>query len=164
MTKRYLALSGRIRQELCEIAMVIDRTEIGWRHLQQSGDDFYLDSVALNLHSFYTALEKLFELIATTIDQVKPQGENWHQELLRQMAIEIELVRPAVISKETRNILDEYRGFRHIVRNVYSLTLSATRIEPLVMNLRDTFHNSLPRSGINAAKGLIEEEQWGLAG
>lgn len=32
MTKRYLALSGRIRQELCEIAMVIDRAEIGWRH------------------------------------------------------------------------------------------------------------------------------------
>lgn len=57
------------------------------------------------------------------------------------MAIEIELVRPPVISKETRNILDEYRGFRHIVRNVYSLTLSATRIEPLVMNLRDSFNN-----------------------
>jgi hypothetical protein len=41
------------------------------------------------------------------------------------MAVEIELVRPAVISKETRNTLDEYRGFRHIVRNVYSFNLSA---------------------------------------
>jgi hypothetical protein len=46
--------------------------------VKQSGDEFYLDSVALNLHSFYTALERVFELIATTIDQEKPQGENWH--------------------------------------------------------------------------------------
>lgn len=141
MNKKHLALSGRIRDELSEIAAIIDRTESGWKHVQQSRDDFYLDSVALNLHSFYTVLEKIFELIATTIDQEKPQGENWHQELLRQMAIEIELVRPAVISKETRNILDEYRGFRHIVRNVYSFNLSATRIEPLVANLRDLFNN-----------------------
>ena len=31
----------------------------------------------------------------------------------------------AKVSKETRNTLDEYRGFRHIVRNVYSFNLSA---------------------------------------
>ena len=127
--------------DLSEITETIDRIEIGWKHVEQSGNDFYLDSVALNLHSFYTAVEKIFELIATTIDQEKPQGENWHRELLRQMAIEVSLVRPAVISKETRNILDEYRGFRNIVRNVYSLNLSAARIEPLVVNLRDSFNN-----------------------
>lgn len=141
MNKKHLALSGRIREELSELGAIIDRTESGWKHVKQSRDDLYLDSVALNLHSFYTALEKIFELIATTIDQEKPQGENWHQELLRQMAVEIELVRPAVISKETRNTLDEYRGFRHIVRNVYIFNLSATRMEPLVANLRDLFDN-----------------------
>ncbi len=141
MNKRHLALSGRIREELSEIKIIIDRTENGWKHVKQSGDEFYLDSVALNLHSFYTALERVFELIATTIDQGKPQGENWHQELLRQMAVEIELVRPTVISKETRNTLDEYRGFRHIVRNVYSFNLSAVRIEPLVEKLPDLFNN-----------------------
>lgn len=95
--------------------------------------------MALNLHSFYTALERVFELIAVTIDQTKPQGENWHQELLRQMATEIELVRPIVISRETRNSLDEYRGFRHVVRNVYSFNLSITKVEPLVRKLPNLF-------------------------
>ncbi|HOF02412.1 MAG TPA: hypothetical protein PLT58_00360 [Atribacterota bacterium] len=141
MNKRQLALSGRIREELSEMRIIIDRIESGWKQLMQSGDEFYLDSVALNLHSFYTALEKVFELVATTIDQGKPQGENWHQELLRQMAVDIKLVRPAVISKETRNTLDEYRGFRHIVRNVYSFNLSAARIEPLVKKLPDLFND-----------------------
>jgi hypothetical protein len=56
------------------------------------------------------------------------------------MATEIELVRPLVISKETRNTLDEYRGFRHVVRNVYSFRLSSTKMAPLVNKLPKTFN------------------------
>ena len=140
MNKKFLTLAGRIREELSEIELIIYRIQSGWERVKQTGDEFYLDSVALNLHSFYTALERVFELIATTIDQEKPQGENWHQELLRQMAVVIEFVRPAVISKDTRNSLDEYRGFRHVVRNVYSFNLSAIRIEPLVKELPNLFN------------------------
>ena len=59
-------------------------------------------------------LERIFELVAATIDQSKPEGDNWHQALLRQMATEIEFVRPRVVSRESRDALDEYRGFRHV--------------------------------------------------
>lgn len=96
--------------------------------------------MALNLHSFYTALERVFELIAVIIDNAKPQGENWHQELLHQMFTEIELIRPLVISKETSNRLNEYRAFRHVVRNVYSFNISATKIDPLIKKLPDLFN------------------------
>ena len=78
-------------------------------------------------------------MIATTVDETKPQGENWHYELLRQMGTEIKLTRPAVISRQTRNILDEYRGFRHVVRNVYSFDLSENKIAPLVEELPPLF-------------------------
>ena len=105
----------------------------------ERGDDLYLDSVALNLHTFYTALERIFELIAASVDQSKPEGENWHQALLRQMTAEIELVRPPVISRETRNGLDEYRGFRHVVRNVYGFRLSRAKMAHLVDNLSAIF-------------------------
>lgn len=116
MRKGPLTLASRIREEISEIKLIINRVQGGWERAKQSGDEFYLDSVALNLHSFYTAIERIFELIATTVDHEKPYGENWHQGLLRQMAVAVELVRPAVISKDIRNSLDEYRGFRHIVR------------------------------------------------
>lgn len=116
MNKKYLTLIGRIREELAEIPRAVDRAKTGWERYNLTGDDFYLDSVAFNLHSFYTGLERIFELIAVNIEQSKPQGENWHQELLRQMAVEIERVRPPVLSRETRSSLDEYRGFRHVVR------------------------------------------------
>jgi hypothetical protein len=139
MNKKYLALAGRIREELVELQRVVERVQAGWERSKQSGDDFYLDGVALSLHSFYSVMEKIFELIATTIDQNKPDGENWHQALLRQMAAEIKLVRPPVISSESRNSLDEYRGFRHIVRNVYAFHLSPAKMEPLVINLPEIF-------------------------
>lgn len=138
MSRGLLALASRIRSEMSEIRLIIYRTQGGWERARL-GDPFHLDSVALNLHSFYTALERVFGLIATTVDQVEPRGGKWHQELLRQMATEIKLVRPAVITKETRNALDEYRGFRHVVRNVYSFDLSVAKMQPLVEGLPGLF-------------------------
>lgn len=139
MNKKYLALVSRIREELAEIQQAVDRARKGWERYNLTGDDFYLDSLAFNLHSFYTGLERIFELIAVNVEQSKPEGENWHQELLRQMAVEIEMVRPPVISRETRSSLDEYRGFRHVVRNVYTFHLSPARIKPLLDNLPEVF-------------------------
>ncbi len=140
MNQKYLTLVSRIRDEITDMRLIVKRIQDGWKCASQSGDDLFLDSVALNLHNFYTALERVFELIAATIDQVKPQGENWHQKLLHQISTEVDRVRPPVISRETSNALDEYRGFRHVVRNIYSFNLSAAKIDPLVKKLPDLFN------------------------
>ncbi|GEA14919.1 MAG: hypothetical protein PWR22_1449 [Moorella sp. (in: firmicutes)] len=58
------------------------------------------------------------------------------------MAVEIELIRPPVISRETRNSLDEYRGFRHVVRNIYTFRLSPARIKPLLDNLAEVWERT----------------------
>ena len=44
------------------------------------------------------------------------------------MSAEIAGTRPPVISRETRLILDEFRGFRHVVRNIYAFNLNADRV------------------------------------
>jgi len=54
--------------------------------------------VALNLHAFYSGIERLFELIARDIDQCVPDGEMWHRDLIKQMTKEINGVRPAVVN------------------------------------------------------------------
>ncbi len=90
-------LAGRIRQELEELEQVLKRIQEGWARARHSGDDYYLDSVALNLHGFYTGLERIFTLIAETVDGSLPGGENWHLLLLQQMAEEKPGLRPAVI-------------------------------------------------------------------
>jgi len=45
---------------------------------------------------------------------------------------EIEAVRPAVISSEHAQALDEYRRFRHLVRNIYTNRLEPEKIASLV--------------------------------
>ncbi len=132
MSERLLRLAQRIRVECQEVSRVLDRAREGWRRSLSSSDDLYLDGVALNLHGFYAGLEQLFEKIVASIDGDVPSGENWHQLLLRQVADELPGVRPAVISDDTRRALDEYRGFRHVVRNVYTFRFDPAKIQRLV--------------------------------
>ena len=138
MSERLLRLAARIRDELAELDRVADRVAVGWSRALRNADDYYLDGVALNLHGFYSGLERIFELIATTIDAAKPKGENWHQVLLRQMSVETSGLRPAVISQSTYHCLDDYRGFRHVVRNVYAYNFETTKLEKLVTDLSAT--------------------------
>ena len=43
-----------------------------------------------------------------------------------------------VISVKLRTALEEYRGFRHIVRNVYTYQLNPEKLERLIAMLRET--------------------------
>ncbi len=135
MNEAYIALSGRIRLELAELQRVVERTRRIWAQAARSPDDFLIDAAALNLHSFYAGLERVFESIATRVDHSLPTGDAWHVELLRQMAAELPGVRPPVISEVVLDKLDRYRGFRHVVRNVYTYRLDARQIALLVEDL-----------------------------
>ena len=132
-------LAERIRQELGEISRVVTRIIEGWERACRSNDDFYLDSVALNLQGFYSGFERLFTQIAETVEGDLPHGENWHQQLLRRMMMEVPKIRPAVISIETGAKLDDYRGFRHVVRNVYAYKFDPDKLEKLVRSVPDLF-------------------------
>jgi len=135
MSNDYLALAGRIRQELSELDSVAQRIQRIWDQAHRYPDDAYIDAVALNLHGFYAGLERIFELIATHLDESMPESGRWHIELLRQMASPVPEVRPAVITPELRDKLDRYRGFRHVVRNVYTFNLDPKLIGLLVEEL-----------------------------
>jgi len=81
---------------------------------------------------FYSGLERLFEIIAKQIDETVPAGETWHKELLLQMTCEQPGIRPGVVSKDNAVLLDEFRRFRHLVRNVYTMNLVPEKIRRLI--------------------------------
>lgn len=129
-----LALAGRIHASLEDIKTAVNRTIALAEKARRSGDDDYWDGVALNLHGFYSGVEQIFEDIARPIDGGLPSDAEWHTSLLRQMTVEMGKLRPAVIRMETRQALDEYRGFRHIVRNVYAFNLRPARLNELALD------------------------------
>lgn len=132
---QYIALAGRIRQTLIEIQAVVNRVAEDLDKAQKSTDLAYWDAAALNLHGFYSGIERIFEDIARSVESSLPIGSEWHIDLLLQMASEMNGYRHAVISTQTRQCLDEYRGFRHVVRNVYTFNLKPSRIKELAEEL-----------------------------
>lgn len=143
MIPRYQLLALRIRDAVEDLQRTADRVTRAWQAAQsrQSEQDLLIDSAALNLHSFYSGVEQLCEAIALELDGGLPKGEAWHRDLLRQMTFDLAAVRPPVLSSETAQSLDEYRRFRHVVRNVYAEYLDPERIQKLV----DTLSNLWPQ-------------------
>nr|BAL58848.1 hypothetical conserved protein [Candidatus Acetothermum autotrophicum] len=141
MSEHYRVVAGRIRRELADLEHVVARAERALAAAQQRPEDqdIYLDSAALNLHDFYAGLERLFALIAASVDTSVPTGGEWHRELLRQMGATIPSIRPPVLSEETLKELSEYLGFRHVVRNIYAFEFDLERISRLVHRLRPVF-------------------------
>lgn len=66
----------------------------------------------------------------------------------------------AVITQETCERLEEYLGFRHIVRNVYVFRFDPNRIENLVMNASPLF-SQIREELLAFAKFLDEQAETG---
>jgi len=139
MTSEYIVLAGRIKRALLDLEGVVSRAEWLQSKAETSGDDGFFDGVALNLHGFYSGVERIFEDIARTMERSIPKGEEWHQDLLLQMSAEISSIRPPVVTMDTRDCLDEYRGFRHVVRSVYTFNLRPARLQELTSQLRQCY-------------------------
>jgi len=57
VNKELVRLVERIRLEVAELEGVLLKIEEGWKRFKSYGDSYYLDSVALNLHGFYSGLD-----------------------------------------------------------------------------------------------------------
>ena len=137
MMARYQSLAQRLRSDMEELERTQAAVRRHWRGFgsADADPDAYLNSVAFNLHGLYCGLERMFELIAIELDGGTLGGERWHSELLNQMALDLPKVRPPVLVKATAMRLDEYRKFRHLVRNIYATNLDPDRMEALVASL-----------------------------
>jgi hypothetical protein len=139
--RAYLILSQEIKNELNNIERVVERTSKVWAQLQKAPaeQEVYVESAALNLQSFYTGLERIFQLIAERLDQELPSGKHWRTDLLTQAGLDLPGLRPPVISHTTQNLLDDYRSFRHRVRNIYTYHIDPQKVEALALDLPEVF-------------------------
>ena len=141
MTERVQRVAERIRQELVASERVVRRAGRAMAAARRRPDeqDLYLDSAALCLHDFYTGVERIFQQIAAGLDETVPSGRDWHEALQQQMAVERLPDRPAVIAEATREALEEYLRFRHVVRNIYAFEFDPERVGRLVERVEEGF-------------------------
>lgn len=99
-------------------------------------DPVPLESLAYQLHNLYSALEDLFEVVADTFENSVIDTSRWHSQLLQRMRLEIEGVRPALVSPELYPLLDELRAFRHFFRHAYQSRLAVERVRFVLARAR----------------------------
>ncbi|MEW6606089.1 MAG: hypothetical protein AB1414_01375 [bacterium] len=90
------------------------------------------DNAALGyyLHNLYNAVESILKRLSIFFEN-SIQGDTWHTDLLKRMALEIPEVRPTVISNKTYVMLNELRKFRHIFCHAYDYELRFKRMDEL---------------------------------
>lgn len=94
----------------------------------------------MNLQSAYTGIERILVAIAKELDDVVPQGSQWHRNLLAQMVGATES-RPTVLRDPTAADLRSLLSFRHLVRNAYSYTLDSDKVLENAHRLSGCFTN-----------------------
>jgi predicted nucleotidyltransferase len=135
----HLVLSGQIQQELSELNNLVQKNQQLLQKFNRTQDEDYLGTIALNIHSFYTGVERIFKQIAQTVDGSIPDSPDWHRQLLRQMSSPVISKRSPVINLNTRDVLEDYCSFRHVIRNIYSFNLQPERVKTLAGNLPEGF-------------------------
>ncbi|HHY95425.1 MAG TPA: hypothetical protein GX513_10520 [Firmicutes bacterium] len=101
--------------------------------------DLLWGSVVLNVADFYAGVERTLHRVAGVVDGEVPGGPHADTELLRQMVAERPGVRPAVLSKDTVEALEEFRRIRRLVVDGRSSELDALRLAPSVAALEGVF-------------------------
>ena len=89
MIARYQTLARRIRLDIEDLERTKAAAMKHWQGFRTSpvDRDAYLNSVAFNLHSLYSGLERVLELAAIELDGGPLGRENWHVELLRRWCL-----------------------------------------------------------------------------
>ena len=87
-----------------------------------------LIAVAYFLHNLYSAFESIFQRVAATFENQLNDQAGWHSELLQRMTLDIEGIRPALLSPDAYQYFDELRRFRHVFRTAYRIDLNAERL------------------------------------
>lgn len=120
-----------------------------------AGEDLqaYMSRMSLMqaMQSGYTALETALERILEILGEEKPTGSNYHADLLRRVSREVAGNRPAILSGQLAEAVDEARRFRHVARKGYD----SFRLEGAASAIRSA---ALIRDGIARAIDVFRRE------
>ena len=129
MDKGALAvLEAELRARVQDISRIGGRIEERLGTFAHSAEG--VDSMGYQLHNFYSAFEQLFEVVARFFENQIDEAR-YHADMLRRMQLEIEGIRPALLSAETATDLDELRRFRHLFRHAYTADLDPDKVADL---------------------------------
>jgi len=145
-------MNAQIRNLKADIAADLESIAEIYQALHRSGNDLGSEDqcivVAYYLHNLYCAFESIFERIAQVFGNQVSDETSWHADLLRRMTLDIEGLRPRLLSELSYDCLDELRRFRHLFRSAYRLRLDPERlalVRKKALKLEQVYQDDLDR-------------------
>ena len=121
-----------LKAEVAEDCRVLAETARLARARIGDASDPELEACAFQLARLYNIIEQMALRIAKAFENNIDDEQGWHMELIRRLSITIPGVRPAVFGPDLVSDLQELRGFRHVVRHAYDLSLKKDKLVPLL--------------------------------
>ncbi|MGJ3247571.1 MAG: nucleotidyltransferase family protein [Elainellaceae cyanobacterium] len=116
---KFLALKDHLDDEVRALDRCVQELVPAIDRAKERLESYDVWALASYINDFYRRCERMSERVAVALDGRLPQGANWHQALLRQVAEHGGNDRPPVWSGALLFDLDEYRRFRHVVHHKY---------------------------------------------
>ena len=92
----------------------------------------HLEACAYELARAYNVLEKMLERICVAFENHFEKRGDYHEKLIQRLSLDLPGIRPAFIPADRVSDLRELKGFRHVMRHAYDLTLRPDRLRELV--------------------------------
>ena len=137
MTRDNIALV-RIRKEIEQKLQSIERVVSEYASIPADTEGWVvLRTRASLLHDFYTGIERICTRIAQELNGGIPQTEQWPHALLQDMTLDLDEIRPPILSEELYRDLLPYLKFRHLFRNLYGFELEWEKMKELDRHFPD---------------------------
>lgn len=134
------SIKEKITLEISKIDTLVEKSSILLDKCKIAEPDFVeLNAIGSILHSYYSGIESVFNLIYKASYGKALVGNMWHSDLFADMFEKTEK-HEQVLSQELFVPLKEYLGFRHVFRHAYSYELDWNRLQPLFSSLAENWN------------------------
>lgn len=155
-TDRYLALKSHIDDEMAALERLLNVLTALIDQADAIPEIALVPALASYITDFYTGCERISERVVIALDGGIPEGANWHEQLLRQVADSGENSRPPIRPPLWQGSLlldlNEYRKFRHFDRHRYKLELKLDRGLELAHQIQPTY--------LKIQRAIADFDQW----
>lgn len=147
MKEKIAILKSSLTKDLKKINGLSRKFDSAYEWYLNSEEYSKLVESAFYVSQLYSGYEKIFQDVAKTFENNIEQ-DYWHKSILERMSLEIADIRPALISEESLECLNELRAFRHFFRHAYDADINDEKfriIATSVSTLKKTIREDLKK-------------------
>ena len=147
MKEKLALLKSEIIDDNSRINRLINRFKDVWDGYKKQKEYSLLVESAFTANQIYTGIERVFRNIAGAFENSIDE-ELWHRSLLERMRLDIEDIRPKLLSDESFECLIELLAFRHYFRHAYDSDINEDKFKIVassILKLEVEFNKDIDR-------------------